>query len=197
MSNALGSMLGSIFEIYKDFLPYILVSQIIGILFRVFMTLAVYNDAKSKSIEKKSLFTVLTVFFPVLVPIIYIIVRSSLKTTAPKLCPVCSLTVAPAYKYCPNCNSANLISYEVNNCKKYKKNSKIFVITAIILYIVSSIFSLSYSSKLNSALEKRLEDSIGGYSDFGDGNNFNFDFDDDDDSSDKDDDFENFNNFGN
>ncbi|MBQ7740884.1 MAG: hypothetical protein IJT65_06610 [Eubacterium sp.] len=195
-----------VLKVFLKYLPYMLFSGFMSLGWRIFLTVAVYNDSKARALVSKTAYTVFTFLFPLITGIIYLCSRNNAKTSAPKLCTSCGTTVQPDFNFCPNCNSPYLVSYEVHNANKLKSNAKTFMIVAICCFIASHMVNASYQTKFAEDLRKAtsgnsssspygdfkdFEDFFEQYEDQNGGNNGN------DNNNDNDSAADDFNNFGN
>ena len=182
------------------------VVQLLRLIARILLTFAVGNDAKARGLKHRKLYMVLTFFFPVVVSIIYICVRSTIPKIVPKMCVVCGATLAPEFVQCPNCGGMGFNDYLVPGFQEYKNKAKKLLISAICLILVAGGITLSVSIKFVSDWIKDGHDMYN-YSDFGDfmdewedyldDNDGNADhYDDYQDNADSDDLGKDFNNFG-
>ncbi len=182
---------------FNQIIIYSLVSFVLSIVVRVFIMLAIGEDAKAIGIKNRTLYMVLAFFFPLIVGIVYLCTRKSAAKITPRMCMVCGQTMPPGTKYCYNCSSALLEDYKLSDSEPHIKNRKIFLILGISFYIVLFIFSqtmgISIINRLVRFAQEHQRDS-GSYSDYFDGygNNGGYgDFGDFDDYEDF------FNNYGN
>ncbi|MGN0532480.1 MAG: hypothetical protein ACI4IN_06760 [Eubacterium sp.] len=183
--------------------------QILRLVARILLTFAVSNDAKARGLKYRKLFMALTFFFPVIVSIIYICVRSTVPKIVPKMCVVCGATLAPEFTQCPNCGSMGFNDYLVPGFQEYKNKAKRLLISAICMVLVAGGITFAVSIQFVSDWIRDGHDMYN-YSDFGDfmdewenyldGNDSDMDYYDDyqedDDSNDLGKDFKNFGNNG-
>lgn len=114
----------------------------LGFLISLFTALAINYDAKARGIKNRTLFAVLGFFFPVVVAIVYLIVRKNSRKIQPKLCNHCGLTVDTSVNMCPQCGSFEFTDYLIQDNEKYRKRAKVYAITALIMCLINLTFSV-------------------------------------------------------
>lgn len=115
---------------------------ILAFLVSLFTCLAINEDAKARGIKSRKLFAALGFFFPLVVAIVYLIVRNNLSKIQPKMCNHCRLTVNSSVNVCPQCGSAEFTDYLIPDNEKFRKRAKTYAITALISYVIVMIISL-------------------------------------------------------
>lgn len=155
----------------------------LAIFVSLFTALAINEDAEARGIKNRILFAVLGFFFPLVVAIVYLIVRNNLSKIQPKMCNRCRLTVDTSVNVCPQCGSSEFTDYLIPNNEKYRKKAKSYAITALVLYVIVLIIGLVmqfsglfYTS--NFARDKNNYNYNNGYQYNNDGSNNDFDYDD-------------------
>lgn len=134
--------------LFRSILIFSACCIIIDVIVRVFLALAVHNDGKAIGVKNKTLWSVLTFFFPVIVGIIYLCARTSLEKTVPRYCTTCGETMPPNTKVCYNCSGNMLLDYVITDAEKFKKLRKIFLILGIVVYLLLFIISQIFGVKL-------------------------------------------------
>ena len=132
-------------------------ASIANILTKVFLPLAIYNDAKAHYNKNTTLYTVLAVFFPLIAGIVYMVVRNNPDqvdyTLLAKNCLNCGSPCNGAEFMCHNCGSSQFTdAYGNEDTDARKKKAKGFMIGAIICYslgiilgIITAALSMAYS----------------------------------------------------
>lgn len=110
------------------------------LLFEIGATVAVVNDSKGRGIKERTLWIVLTVLCPTIVPIIYYFKKDTLVSGTPKICTNCSTFMENERFICPNCGCTETIASEIVNKDKYLNKSKKWSKIAIISFILALIF---------------------------------------------------------
>lgn len=127
----------------------ICVASALNVICRVLIPIAIAYDTKALSIRNDVMWIVLSIFFPVVIVLAYLLCRNSAQKNVPKLCTVCNTTVANGIKCCPTCNNTMFfVDYVVPNKDKLHKKSKTFAIVALICFIASiasSIAAMNYA----------------------------------------------------
>lgn len=119
-----------------------LLCSVLGILFRVFITLAINFDSRSRNLKSTTLFTVLTVFFPLITGIIYACVRNSAEKNK-KECANCHLVVDGAATVCPSCSCPAFSEVIVPDKDKLSKRGVQFFITAAVCWALAFVFLIA------------------------------------------------------
>lgn len=97
-------------EYLQELMKYYLIVLGLSFLTSLFLCLAVNSDAKAKNIKSRKTYAVLTFFFPLIVGIVYACTRN---------------------------NAQRLETPPVENAQKLAKNSIIFFVVAVIIYVCS------------------------------------------------------------
>lgn len=169
-----------------------LVMLVFAVLVQIFTCLAINSDAKAKGIKKRVLFAVLGFFFPLLITIVYLILRNNLAKIQPKICNNCGLTVDNSANMCPQCGCCDFTDYLIVDNEKNKKKAKGFAITALVMYVIVLALSIGiqYSGALSTSNFARDKNDYSYDNDY----QYGDDYGDDEDDYDDYDDF--FNQFG-
>lgn len=114
----------------------------LAIFVSLFTALAINEDAEARGIKNRTLFAVLGFFFPLVVAIVYLIVRNNLKRIQPKICNHCGLTIESSFTVCPQCGSPEFTYYLIPDAEKHNKRAKSFSIVALVFYIIILIISI-------------------------------------------------------
>lgn len=112
---------------------YILLA-LVAIAFRVCFAFAINYDCRARNLKTTSLFTVLAVFFPIIVGIVYACVRSDAEPNT-KYCASCNTLVDGATKMCPNCKGMAFKRAAHPDTAKFLKRGKAFFIAAVLLFV--------------------------------------------------------------
>ena len=116
-------------------------SVILGIVFRILLAIAINLDCRARNIGARKIYTVLTVFFPAIIGIVYAIKRKGEKKEL-KVCRSCG-TKASAYSAkCPKCGGLFLMDYTPPKAKQLKTASIILCVIALIAFGVNQAYSL-------------------------------------------------------
>lgn len=103
---------------------------ILPVLFRVFLSVAVFLDCKAKNIAAKASYTIATFFFPVIGGIVYATKRKSAQK-AFKICKTCGKKVGAHTNTCPSCGGLFLAEYKPPKEKMLKTISIILCVLAV------------------------------------------------------------------
>ena len=176
------------------YVMFIMIAIALSVCGRVFITLAVGEDAKVIGVKNRTLWMVLSFILPVFA-LIYLGVRNTLEKNVMRMCLNCGATMPPNTKMCYNCSGTVLADYRLADEQYHKDKRQKYVIAGIILVFCGAMLSSYASVNLTNNIIKKYGNNYnsGGYSDF-----FN-DFPDYNSGGDKNDDdlFDDFNNFGN
>lgn len=128
-------------------------SEILGIIVfvlpfiaRVLFAVAINLDCRAKNIGARKIYTILSIFFPVVGGIFYAFKRK----TAPKafkVCKTCGNQVGTYTNTCPHCGGLFLAEYENPKKKTLEKVSIIICVLAIISYAVPTAIDIPDYSK--------------------------------------------------
>lgn len=114
-----------------------------GILYKVFLCMAVYKDAKEHDDKNAVLWTILVAFFGLIPTVIYLIFRIQKEKEFIR-CPHCGKMIAKKYPVCMFCKQPiNDSSQEAFVSEEVKKYLVIAGVLFIIRLIVSNLISLS------------------------------------------------------
>lgn len=116
---------------------------ILAVVFRIAMTLCIGYSCKARAAKNQTAWIILTFFFPIAAPFVFLCVKDSIKKKCPKLCVNCGSTVHPEAIACPNCGNAVFQDYTVTDEQRYKKNSKIMLIISLIAFVISAVFAVT------------------------------------------------------
>lgn len=141
----------------------LLLASLFSLAARVFLVLAVYYDADSKGIKDKNIYAVLTLFFPIIMIIVYLCVRKSAAKIQPKMCNVCHTTVNTNSAFCPKCLSSSFTDYLVAGSVKKKKQSNFFSVMALLFYICAVINTVTVCSVLVQDFDDYINDDSYSY----------------------------------
>ena len=136
---------------------YLILGFLFSVSYRTLACLAIYNDAASRGIKDKNLFTALEFFFPVIVAIIYLCLRKNATKVQPKMCNNCKTTVNTKSTFCPNCLGVEFTDYLIPNYEKMRKNARVFAIISIVMYCLTAFinsFGKAQIEKFNESLQK-------------------------------------------
>lgn len=169
-----------------NLLIFILAMLALSIAFRVFLCLAINYDAKARGVKDRTLYTVLSFFFPLVVGIVYLCTRKNCKKIQPKICNNCQTTVDTNTAFCPNCLGAEFTDYLIQDNEKYRKKAKIFLIVGIVFYVIAGVVNASYNIYFDNNAEQFINDldkysqysddyDNDYYDDYDDGNDFDAD----------------------
>lgn len=153
----------------------LIVSLAVMIGARVFIMLAVGNDAKTLEIKNRALWMVLCFLVP-WAAIVYACIRKKLEKNAPKYCYDCKSVIEPNAVFCPKCSSSNVVDMVKSDAPRRNRTTKLFAVIGAVLMAMSvaSCCIMSFMAVLNSAIN--LVDEFSNYGNY----NYNF-FDDEDD----------------
>ncbi|WP_296977628.1 hypothetical protein [uncultured Eubacterium sp.] len=126
--------------------------------FRAFICVAVNYDAKARGVKEKTLYTVLSFFFPLIVGIVYLCTRKNCKKIQPKICNNCHTTVDTNSTFCPNCLGTDFTDYLIRDNEKYHKNAKIFLIAGIAVYVVTCVVNVFFNIYFDKNAEPFIND---------------------------------------
>ncbi|WP_177917757.1 hypothetical protein [uncultured Eubacterium sp.] len=163
---------------------YFFVTFVLSVAYRTLLCAAVSFDAKARGVKERTLYTVLTFFFPLIVGIVYLCTRKNCAKIQPKICNQCGMTLDTGSTFCPNCLCTEFTDYRIQHDEEYHKKSKVLLIIAIVIYAVTctvNVFANIYFDKNAEQFINDAEKFSNGYFD-----NFN------NDSEDFDDYFDNF-----
>ena len=106
---------------------------------KVFLGLAVYNDAKARNMDTATMWGVLTGFFVLIPAIIYLVIRSDNKNSV--RCPRCTAQIFNGMPVCPVCQLPVTMIPSLNPAEiaKRKKSAKGFLIASIILIVMGYV----------------------------------------------------------
>lgn len=141
----------------------LLLASLFSLAARVFLVLAVYYDADSKGIKDKNIYAVLTLFFPIIMIIVYLCVRKNAAKIQPKMCNVCHTTVNTNMTFCPKCLSSSFTDYLVAGSVKKKKQSNLFSVMALLFYICAVINIFTACSVLVQDFDDYINDDSYSY----------------------------------
>lgn len=149
---------------------FYIIALILAIVFRVAMTLCIGFSCKARAAKNQTAWMILTFFFPIIAPFIFLCVKDSIRKKCPKLCISCGATVHPDTIACPNCGNAVFQDYTVTEEQRYKKNSKTLLIVSIIVFVASIVFSVLTFAEIIKEVPPFDEnsESYGYYDDFDD-----------------------------
>lgn len=100
------------------------------ILQRILFALAINLDCRARNLAQRKMFTVLALFFPIIIAIIYAIRRKSLQK-AFKVCSKCGTKADPYATNCPKCGGYMLLEYKNPKEKTLKTISIILCVLAV------------------------------------------------------------------
>lgn len=141
---------------------YILV-VVISIMSNAFIALAINNDASARDLQKRTTYAVLAFFFPLVVGVIYLCKRSKMQKVHPKMCNRCCNYVEENAAVCPYCSSSHFSTYHNDKSKKLKKSSIVFLVLAVVLYVVGVVLANFAAVPLaNSIVDKGINSVTSG-----------------------------------
>lgn len=137
-------------------------SSILSIAFSTLLMLAVGFDCKAKNNDKKTMWMVLTFFFPIIAGIVYACTRN--KSSVPQMmnCPNCGAYLDSSMQYCPNCNNTYFPAMDGAKAEaaKNSKNSKICFGVSVGVYVVSVILSIIMLSSVIPQMLNIIDDNF-------------------------------------
>lgn len=127
-------------EIIMKIGVFYILSLLLALAFRIAMMLCIGYSCKARAAKNQTAWVILTFFFPIAAPFIFLCVKDSIKKKCPKLCVNCGTTVHPEAIACYNCGNAVFRDYMVTDAQRYKSNSKTMLIISLIAFIASVAF---------------------------------------------------------
>ena len=129
------------------FAVFYLVVILCSILVQIFLPLAIYNDAKAHYSKNTVLFTVLSIFFPLIIGIVYLVLRNKPDqvdyTLLSKNCLGCGAPCNGAEFNCHACGNSQFTElYGAEDTEKRQKKAKGFLIAAIACYALDIIIAV-------------------------------------------------------
>lgn len=155
-------------------------SSLLSLAFSTLLMLAIGFDCKAKNNDKRTMWMVLTFFFPIIVGIIYACTRNKNSIPQTKICPNCRAVLDGSMLYCPNCNNTYFPVEDESRAAALKnsKNSKICFGVSVGVYVVSIILSVTMLvtivPKMYQMIEGSFDETIGG---FEEGYDYDYDYD--------------------
>ena len=143
--------------IVRLYTVFIVISVIAAVAARVLMALAVNFDCRARNLKSTSLFTALTLFFPVIVGIVYAAVRTTAEPNE-KYCAACNLRFDGSAKICPTCGSASLMPALKPNAKQLAKTGVTLCIIGIIVFVIG-FASGTASGVIAAKTEREVEEN--------------------------------------
>lgn len=136
----------------------LLLISLLTILFRVFMTLAIYYDIKANNIKTVIPWIVASIFVPIFTYIVFKVVKKDQTKTVPKLCVSCNATVDNVTPVCPYCGNAQFVDYVMPENAQQKKKGKNFYRASLAVFL-ACLFMIGNASIQLSKIAEKLEDS--------------------------------------
>lgn len=122
------------------------------ILARILIPLSINFDCRARNLAQRRLFTILCIFFPVIMGIVYAIRRKSLQK-AFKVCSKCGSKADPYATNCPKCGGYMLLEYKNPKAKMLKTISIVLCVAGALSYCVGEFVGMpSYIDELKDKL---------------------------------------------
>lgn len=109
-------------------------------LFNILIAVAINLDCRAKNIGARVSYTVLALFFPLIVGIVYAAKRKGAQK-AFKICGTCKNKVGAYANKCPHCGGYTLYEYKNPNAKTLSLISIILCVVGCICFVVSTVIS--------------------------------------------------------
>lgn len=109
-------------------------------LFNILIAVAINLDCRAKNIGARVSYTVLALFFPLIVGIVYAAKRKGAQKTF-KICGTCKNKVGAYANKCPHCGGYTLYEYKNPNAKTLSLISIILCVVGCICFVVSTVIS--------------------------------------------------------
>lgn len=122
---------------FEDFLSF---ASILSYAFNILMAVAINLDCRAKNINARRSYTVLALFFPLIVGIIYAIKRKGAQK-AFKICGTCKNKVGAYANKCPHCGGYTLYEYKNPKGKTLSVISIILCVVGSVCFVVSNVIS--------------------------------------------------------
>lgn len=111
---------------YALYVILIVLYTILLIFYEIGITVAVALDSKGRKIKDRSMWIILTVFFPLICPIIYFAKKKTLVSAASKKCMNCGTIYTEDKFLCPDCKCVEYSLNEIQQDNKQIKKGKIW-----------------------------------------------------------------------
>lgn len=138
------------FDILTSILPYA---------FNILLAVAINLDCRARNIGARRKYTILALFFPLIVGIVYAINRKSAQK-AFKVCGTCKNKVGAYTNKCPHCGGYSLFEYKNPKAKPLTIISIILCVAGSICFVVSTVVSFP-------TYIKNAKEAVNEYSDYG------------------------------
>lgn len=109
------------------------------ILYEISITVAVVKDSKGRRIKNRSIWIVLTVFFPLICPLIYFAKKKTLESSVSKKCMNCATIYDEDTFLCPACKCVEYNLNEIHKDEETIRNSKKWSKVAVISFVIAVI----------------------------------------------------------
>ena len=136
----------------------LIISLVCPILARILLALAINLDCRARNLAQRKLFTVLMLFFPIIVGIAYAVRRKSLQK-AFKVCSKCGSKADPYASKCPKCGGYMLLEYKNPKEKALRIVSIVLCVVGIIPYVAGE--AVGMPSQLDK-LKKQINSYVTG-----------------------------------
>ncbi|MBQ7202704.1 MAG: hypothetical protein IJS03_01660 [Eubacterium sp.] len=118
-------------------------ATLFAILFRVFMLLSINFDCRSRNLKATTLLTILTFFFPIILGIIYAIIRHDAEPNT-KVCMTCKTPIDGSGRICPKCQGTMFSTPLPENTTKLKKRGIAFFVIAVVCFVIGSVCTVGF-----------------------------------------------------
>lgn len=115
-------------------------AAILSPVFNILMAVAVNLDCRARNIMARKSYTILALFFPLIVGIVYAVKRKGAQK-ASKICGGCKNKVGPYANKCPHCGSYTLYEYKNPKAKTLSIISIILCVIGCVCFVFSSVVS--------------------------------------------------------
>lgn len=139
---------------------YSTIGGVLALAYRVLMALAINMDCRARNIGARRLFTVLAVFFPLVIGVIYAIRRKGLAKEY-KICHVCGTKTRADQRRCAKCGSINMAEFEHPKRKLFATISIILCVVSVACFATSEV--LDYQNQKEMIEESMQEAENGDY----------------------------------
>lgn len=113
------------------------------ILYEIGITVAVVKNSKGRRIKDRAIWIALTVFFPLICPIIYFAKKETLESSISKKCMSCGTIYDEDKFVCPACKCVEYSLNEIQNDNKQIKQSKIWSKISVCSLVLGIIFFIA------------------------------------------------------
>lgn len=143
-----------------DLIIAILIASWGSIAFRLLIAVAINLDCRAENLAQRKSFTILALFFPLIMGIVYAVKRKSMQK-AFKVCSKCGSKADPYANSCPKCGGYMLLEYKNPKRKTLKIISIVLCVVGVISYGVSYFVTIPgeevYQEKVWSFFNDKLD----------------------------------------